>query len=207
MSWTNKERLSLAGAAGIQAALFWMFFHQADYLPSMPHDERKTGILLMHLVERVDAPSTISHPLLSALPAVTHHPDAMRSLSQSSSDQMPEQKLLFSDSVPVSLSDYLPAAMLTDKPSVVIDIDPELSRRFAFILPQSLELRLLINEYGDVDRVQLAGQLAAEGSAEALPSVLLEELMQRFLEARFLPGRLHGQAVRSALTIRISLRP
>jgi hypothetical protein len=37
--------------------------------------------------------------------------------------------------------------------------------------------------------------------------VLLEELMQRFLEARFLPGRLHGQAVRSALTIRVSLEP
>jgi len=104
-------------------------------------------------------------------------------------------------------ADYLPAAVLTDKPSVVIDIDPELSRRFAFILPQSLELHLLINEYGDVDRVLPAGPLPAEGSTERLPPVLLEELKQRFLEARFLPGRLHGQAVRSALTIRVSLGP
>ncbi len=105
--------------------------------------------------------------------------------------------------------DYLPASQLTEKPLVLNDIDPELSGRFAFIHPQSLMLTLLINEYGDVDRVLVSEQKAAvEGMEETtLPAILLDELIQRFLETRFLPGRLHGQAVPSALTIRVSLAP
>ncbi|NCW78333.1 MAG: hypothetical protein EBV64_10325 [Oxalobacteraceae bacterium] len=152
-----------------------------------------------HLAERVDVSSSISHASVYVLSKVASHSQAKLKIP----DIQPAYRS--TDQEFLSDADYLPTAMLTDKPSVVIDIDPELSRRFAFILPQSLTLCLLINEYGDVDRVLLAGPLAAEGSAEALPPVLLEELMQRFREARFLPGRLHGQAVRSALTIRVSL--
>ncbi len=201
MNWTNKQWLSLVGAASIQGALFWMFFHQTVYLPVASIDERETGMMWAQWVEHVDAAPAIS---LSAVPIPpTRMPDADALLKISDvhfPGRLSEQDMSFR-------ADYLPAAVLTDKPSVVIDIDPELSRRFAFILPQSLELHLLINEYGDVDRVLPAGPLPAEGSTERLPPVLLEELKQRFLEARFLPGRLHGQAVRSALTIRVSLGP
>ncbi|MEK0428288.1 MAG: hypothetical protein RL001_815 [Pseudomonadota bacterium] len=199
MNWTNRQRLSLAGAASIQAVLFWMFFHQAVHLPALPNDGREIPIVQAHLAERVDVSSSISHASVYVLSKVASHSQAKLKIP----DIQPAYRS--TDQEFLSDADYLPTAMLTDKPSVVIDIDPELSRRFAFILPQSLTLCLLINEYGDVDRVLLAGPLAAEGSAEALPPVLLEELMQRFREARFLPGRLHGQAVRSALTIRVSL--
>ena len=65
---------------------------------------------------------------------------------------------------------------------------------------------MLINEYGDVDNVLFSGHPDATADA-SLPAVLLDELKQRFLEARFLPGRLHGQAVRSAFSIRVSLAP
>jgi hypothetical protein len=199
VSWTNKQRLSLAGAAGVQVVLFWIFFHRAVYLPALPNDGREISIVQTQLTERVDTSSTISHSSAYVLSKVASHSHAKLTIP----DIQPAHRS--TDQEFLSNADYLPAAMLTDKPSVVIDIDPDLSWRFAFIRPQSLTLCLLINEYGDVDRVLLAGPLAAEGSAEALPPVLLEELMQRFRETRFLPGRLHGQAVRSALTIRVSL--
>ena len=153
------------------------------------------------LTEQVALASTVTQLAAPIPPTRMADADA----SQETSDRhVPDR---FSDQEMVHPTDYLPAELLTDKPSVVIDIDPELSRRFAFILPQSLELCLLINEYGDVDRVLRVEPLGAEQAGEPLPSVLLEELMQRFLDTRFLPGRLHGQAVRSALTIRVSLGP
>ena len=203
MSWTNKHSLSLSGAACIQIAWFWMFFHQAVHPPALPEDGNGTGILFAHLAERTDNPATIASPPASASAALTVGPHSEASLKipgAYASGHSPDEEFLLA-------TDYLPAALLTDKPSILIDIDPELSRRFAFILPQSLELQLLINEYGDVDRVLLAEPLAADGSVEPFPPVLLEELMQRFLEARFLPGHLHGQPVRSALKIRVSLEP
>jgi len=178
-----------------------MFFHQAVYPPALPEDGNGTSILLVHLAERTDTPATIAPLPASAALAEGPHSEASPKIPGAySSGHSPDEEFLLA-------TDYLPAALLTDKPSVLIDIDPELSRRFAFILPQSLELQLLINEYGDVDRVLLAEPLSADGSVEAFPPVLLEELMQRFLEARFLPGRLHGQPVRSALKIRVSLEP
>ena len=107
--------------------------------------------------------------------------------------------------------DYLPASQLTERLQVLIDIDPELSDRFKFIHPQSLDLTLLISEYGDVDRVLIlpptegmAGTLPGI-AAEPLPAGLLNDLAQQFLATRFLPGRLYGQPVRSALRIRVSL--
>ncbi len=103
--------------------------------------------------------------------------------------------------------DYLPVSLLTERPMVITDIDPELSARFAFIQAQSFELTLLISDYGDVDRVLFARADAGGASEEALPLVLHDELIQRFLDARFVPGRLHGQPVRSALKIRVSLGP
>ena len=97
---------------------------------------------------------------------------------------------------------YVPASRLTERPVIWNDIDPELSERFSGVAAQSLRLTLLINEYGDVDRV-----LFDDGdSRESLPAVLRDELEQRFLAARFLPGRLHGRPVPSALRIAVDLR-
>ena len=103
--------------------------------------------------------------------------------------------------LPAGLTDYLPASALTERPVIVNDIDSELSERFSGIAAQSMTMILLINEYGDIDNVLFDDAIAAE----TLPLVLRADLVQRFLEARFLPGRLHGQPVRSQLRIAVSL--
>ena len=101
------------------------------------------------------------------------------------------------------LTDYLPASLLSERPAILNDIDPQLSDRFSGISAQSMTMLLLINEYGDVDKVLFDDLIAAE----SLPFVLRAELIQRFLEARFLPGFLHGRPVRSQLRIAVSLHP
>lgn len=97
-----------------------------------------------------------------------------------------------------SVRTYLPASQLTERPLVLQDIDPLLASTHDDSGQQQVVLRLLINEYGDVDQV-----LAEE---TALPADLLRQLQQRFLQARFLPGRLMDRAVPSALRIAVSLQ-
>ena len=97
-----------------------------------------------------------------------------------------------------SVRTYLPVSQLTERPLVLQDIDPLLASTHDDSSQQQVVLRLLINEYGDVDQV-----LAEE---TALPADLLRQLQQRFLQARFLPGRLLDRAVPSALRIAVSLQ-
>ena len=89
--------------------------------------------------------------------------------------------------------DYLPASNLTERPQVVRDIDPEW--HFHGIQLPVLAGVLLINEYGDVDRVLLDEQ--------SLSPMLEEDIRARFLAMRFSPGRLHGRPVKSALRIEV----
>lgn len=96
---------------------------------------------------------------------------------------------------------YIPVSQLDSKPIVIKDIDPNLLENFRGVKAQSLELNLLINEYGDVDRVILDSLI----DTVDLPDRLLDDLKQRFLEARFLPGRLNNQPVPSQMRIRIRL--
>ena len=92
---------------------------------------------------------------------------------------------------------YLPASKLTERPLVLQDIDPLLTSEEDDSQKQ-IVLRLLINEYGDVDQVLVEDA--------ALPTALLHELQRRFLLARFLPGRLLDRAVPSAMRIAVSLQ-
>jgi hypothetical protein len=96
---------------------------------------------------------------------------------------------------------YLPASQLDFKPQIVRDIDPELLENYRGVQAQWLNLTLLINEYGDVDQV-IVEPFSMNSD---LPERLLADLKQRFLEARFTPGRLHNQLVRSQLRIRVHL--
>ena len=96
---------------------------------------------------------------------------------------------------------YLPASQLDFKPQIVRDIDPELLENFRGVQAQWLNLTLLINEYGDVDQVIVE----PFSMAYDLPERLLADVKQRFLEARFTPGLLHNQSVRSQLRIRVNL--
>ncbi len=93
---------------------------------------------------------------------------------------------------------YLPASALTERPVVLQDIDTELLPALWPVSPQALVFQLLINEYGDVDQVIV--------EKSSLPPGLLAELRQRFLAARFAPGRLRGRAVATALRIAVQLQ-
>lgn len=102
---------------------------------------------------------------------------------------------------PTMDSPYVPASQLDVKPQIVRDIDPDLLENFRGVQAQWLNLTLLINEYGDVDRVFI--ELTSMTSD--LPEQLLADLKQRFIEAQFTPGRLQNQVVRSQLRIRVHL--
>lgn len=92
---------------------------------------------------------------------------------------------------------YLPAGKLSQRPLILQDIEPILTDGSQSSSESRLILRLLINEYGDVDQV-----LPEDAT---LPAPIVSELQQRFLRARFLPGRLKGLAVPSALRIVVTL--
>lgn len=96
---------------------------------------------------------------------------------------------------------YLPASQLDVRPQVINDIDSDLLANFRGVEAQSLDLVLLINEYGDVDHVIFD----AWSTSLNLPDSLLNDLRQRFMEARFLPGSVKNQSVASKLRIRVHL--
>jgi hypothetical protein len=95
---------------------------------------------------------------------------------------------------------YLPASMLTQRPIVLLDVHPELPESLQGVQPQFVNLLLLINAYGDVDQVRLE-------SVPTLSAAMVQELQQHFQVMRFMPGQWGGQAVPSALRIRVQLHP
>ena len=95
---------------------------------------------------------------------------------------------------------YLPASMLTQRPIVLLDVHPELPESLQGVEPQFVNLLLLINAYGDVDQVRLE-------SVPTLSAAMVQELQQHFHVMRFMPGQWEGQAVPSALRIRVQLHP
>jgi hypothetical protein len=95
---------------------------------------------------------------------------------------------------------YLPASMLTQRPIVLLDIHPELPESLQGVEPQFVNLLLLINAYGDVDQVRLE-------TISTLSAAMVQELRKHFQVMRFMPGQWQGQAVPSALRIRVQLYP
>jgi hypothetical protein len=90
--------------------------------------------------------------------------------------------------------------MLTQRPMVLVDIHPELPESLQGVEPQFVDLLLLINTDGDVDQVRLE-------SVPVLSITMVQELQQHFQVMRFMPGQWNGQAVPSALRIRVQLHP
>ena len=95
---------------------------------------------------------------------------------------------------------YLPASMLTQRPIVLVDVHPELPESLQGVAPQFIDLLLLISAYGDVDQVRLE-------SVPTLSAAMVQELQQHLQVMRFMPGQWEGQAVPSALRIRVQLHP
>ncbi len=94
---------------------------------------------------------------------------------------------------------YVPVTELSERPLLIRDIDGELDLASAGIADadmrttQQATATLLINEHGGVDRVQF--------ESEVLPRYLEAILARRFADARFLPGKINGRPVPSALRI------
>ncbi len=94
---------------------------------------------------------------------------------------------------------YVPVTELSERPLLIRDIDGELDLASAGIADadmrttQQATATLLINEHGVVDRVQF--------ESEVLPRYLEAILARRFADARFLPGKINGRPVPSALRI------
>jgi hypothetical protein len=94
-----------------------------------------------------------------------------------------------------ALSTYIPAWMLSERPQLRADIDPEWYL-FGTDMPATSAM-LLINEFGDVDDLIV--------DFPSLTPMLLEDLRNRFRSARFTPGRQDGQPVKTMLRIMIRL--
>lgn len=92
---------------------------------------------------------------------------------------------------------YFRIDQLTDKPFVLRDIPPDLGSDLFGVPPQSTVVRLLINEYGDID------QVIAEKSD--LPEQAKTLLMQAFSKTKFSPGKITGMPVKSQLQIQIAI--
>ena len=193
MNWMNsraqaRRLFSLLTSGLIQVLLLFLLFvmhGRSSDATAVGEGHRLQVVLLDSSFDSVSVPAGAATPMLQ--------PSQPSKLSQRSSLQK-------SLTVP-GLTGYLPVSQLTERPLVVNDIDSDLSDRFAGVNSQSLVLVLLINEYGDVDQVLPDG----DEWNDVLPAVLKDDLRQRFLTARFLPGRLHGRPVRCALRIAVML--
>lgn len=94
---------------------------------------------------------------------------------------------------------YFSLAELDERPFVILDIPnnpPELQN-----FPQGgkLVLRLWINENGKV--------INAEPVSSELPQAFIDSARSGFLNARFAPGRIHGDAVASVMDVVINYAP
>lgn len=156
-----------------------MLFHAMRPLPFIGD-----GLLQVRLLDGSGLSSsttlTSEHAIVHAAQIATTEPHSPTDIRRSNSQ---------------GIQDYLPVSALSERPELLIDIDPEWYLQ-GLDLP-SLSALLLINEYGDVDDLVI--------DTPFLTPMLLEDLKTRFRSARFLPGRLHGRAVKVALRVAIQL--
>lgn len=95
------------------------------------------------------------------------------------------------------LNDYQPIALLDVKPVVLKNIQASLSAIFNDINSQQIRCLLLINEYGDVDKI-----IFGDNQLSELQRIELETM---FLNLRFNPGTMQGQAVPTVMRIEIGI--
>ena len=95
------------------------------------------------------------------------------------------------------LKNYQPIALLDIKPAVLKPIQANLSAMFDDVPHLEINCLLMINEYGDVDKILFGDNNLSEKHRS--------ELEQLFLQLRFTPGYLHDQAVPTVMRIAISI--
>jgi hypothetical protein len=92
---------------------------------------------------------------------------------------------------------YFLANELTEKPLVLQDIPPTLNLSLRGAAVQPVVLRLLINEQGDIDRVEI--------DESELPEEAEKLVIQAFSKIKFYPGKLDASFVKSQLRIEVIL--
>jgi hypothetical protein len=91
---------------------------------------------------------------------------------------------------------YFRLSELTEKPQVLHDTAPD-PFPLLDVPPQTATLRLLINEYGDIDRVEI--------EQSDLPDLVARALVDSFSKTKFRPGKRDAVAVKSQLKIEVRL--
>lgn len=92
---------------------------------------------------------------------------------------------------------YFTTDSLSEKPIILQDVDANILQSIADIEFKKLILRLMINEYGDVEKVII--------EESKLSNELLSLLEFSFMKIKFTPGRIHGIAVPSTMRIEVVL--
>jgi hypothetical protein len=92
---------------------------------------------------------------------------------------------------------YYRAQDLTERPRVLQDIEPWLRLEIDGVRTQAIVLRLLINEYGDIDKVEIDRSDLSPAAEAAVADA--------FSKIRFLPGKLDAASVKSQMKIEVTL--
>jgi hypothetical protein len=93
---------------------------------------------------------------------------------------------------------YFPVQEITEKPQVTQDVEPELPIDITEALPPAA-IRLLINEYGDVDQVEFEDA--------NYPAVAMQVISDNFKKMKFRPGTYEGIPVKTQMRIEVVLEP
>ncbi|WP_374592540.1 energy transducer TonB [Aquabacterium sp.] len=94
-----------------------------------------------------------------------------------------------------SASEYLPRPLLTQAPQTLAPVVVEFPLQVGDVGRFATVLALFIDEMGTVRRIRVDGQ--------SLPEPFEEAARRSFLNARFRPGQLHGQAVKSLVRVEV----
>lgn len=91
---------------------------------------------------------------------------------------------------------YFKASELDRRPQVVSDVQPEFPATDFIAVSGSVVLRLLLDEAGSVDRIQV--------ERSELPNAFQESAVAAFSKATFAPGEVDNFAVKSELRIEVT---
>lgn len=177
----------IAWCAAIAAHFFvliWLLF-----LPDAPIESKSSGSQVVTVdvtYEKADAVESVNQ-----VEATSSY-----NMSQGASLQLMPKISLETAELGVA-SIYHEVLELTRKPLVKVDVPTELMLKVDSRLSKSIVLSLMVNEYGDVDRVIPEN--------EDLPLETLQRLISAFQEAKFYPGEISGVPVKSHLRIVVRL--
>jgi TonB family protein len=129
-------------------------------------------------------------------------PESATPVSLAVKDAAPTPATMTSEPVDTGNTDpyYVRSDVLNEQPSVLLDISADLPLSAPNGPIQKMAvLELLINEYGEVDRVVVESSSFSEADQDLI--------VQAFKKAKFKPGRVNGVPVKSRLRIETSVPP